>query len=340
MKTSDFDYDLPEELIAQTPIEPRDQSRLLVIDRKTGGLTHRHFYEIINYLVPGDLLVMNDSRVIPARLYGTKRGTGASCEVLLLKRYELNLWEALVRPAKRLKEGTVIDLEGGKGVTCEIVESFEEGRKKVRLSDEKQIYTLGHMPLPPYIHTPLANGERYQTVYSHDYGSVAAPTAGLHYTPELLDKIRNMGIDTVFTTLHVGLDTFRPFTEEDPTQHHIHMEYGQISEEAADKISSAKEEGRRVICVGTTSVRLVEHAAHHSVNRVVDPFSGWVDTFILPGFEFKAVDVMQTNFHLPKSSLIMLVSAFAGQDLIKKAYSEAIRERYRFYSFGDACLII
>ncbi len=340
MRTDDFDYFLPEELIAQTPMEPRDHSRLLIIDRKTGKLAHKHFYDILDYLEPGDLMVMNDSRVIPARLYGVKRSGGAKVEVLLLKRLMENEWEALVRPAKRLKVGTIIDIDGAQGVTCEILDEYDEGRRKIRLSDEKMIYNVGHMPLPPYIHAPLQDKERYQTVYSHDYGSVAAPTAGLHYTPELLQKIREKGIETVFTTLHVGLDTFRPVTVDDPTQHHIHCEYGIVTPEVADKIATAKESGRKVICVGTTSVRVVEHAANQSKNRVIDPFEGWVNLFILPGYQFKIVDELQTNFHLPKSSLLMLVSAFAGYDLIREAYKTAVDERYRFFSFGDACLII
>ncbi|NLL90432.1 MAG: tRNA preQ1(34) S-adenosylmethionine ribosyltransferase-isomerase QueA [Dehalococcoidales bacterium] len=351
MKTSDFDYFLPQEMIAQTPLEPRDTSRLLVVNRSDSTITHVNaFSDICRYFRAGDVLVFNDSRVMPARLKGIKPETGGKVELLLLKHMQDGLWEALVKPGKRVRLGTKIELYNESlppeeiipPVFAEIADDKDEGIKLVRFSDEKYLPVLGKMPLPPYIHTPLGNPERYQTIYAdiNRTGSAAAPTAGLHFTPGLIDKLRNNGIKCLFTTLHVGLDTFRPVQGEDLSQHKMHCEYGCISREAADEVSRAKREGRRVICVGTTSVRLVEYAAGISKNASLDPFEGWVNLFILPGYKFLIPDAMITNFHLPKSTLLMLVSAFGGIELMKKAYQEAIEQNYRFYSFGDAMLII
>ena len=351
MKTSDFDYNLPTELIAQVPIEPRDTSRLLVLNRSNGVITHNNkFSDITEYLKTGDVLVFNNSRVMPARLNGVKLDTGGKIEILLLKRMDDSLWEALVKPGKRVKIGTKIEIHNdfisGNGnkasVIAEIVGIKDDGIKLVRFSDESVLPCLGKMPLPPYIHTPLANPERYQTVYADadKTGSAAAPTAGLHFTHELLEKLEKQGVICLFTTLHVGLDTFRPVQGEDPLEHTMHYEYGYISKEVADEISCAKSEGRRVICVGTTSVRLVEYVAGISKNATLEAFDGWVNLFILPGYKFHIPDAIITNFHLPKSTLLMLVSAFSGTELIKKAYQEAIDRKYRFYSFGDAMLIL
>lgn len=338
MKTTDFDYFLPPELIAQIPVEPRDSARLLVLHRESGALEHRRFYEITELLMPGDVLVMNDSRVIPARLYGHKRDTGAKVEILLLRRISTGLWEALVRPGKKLPEGTVVEL--APGVSAEVGEVLDEGVRQVRFTDETQLPGLGEMPLPPYIHTPLGRPERYQTVYAREQGSAAAPTAGLHFTPELLQRLQDKGIETLFTTLHIGLDTFRPVQVEDPKDHHIHREYGILTPEVARDITQAKADGRRIVCVGTTSVRILEYAARQSREGSLDPFAGWVDLLILPGFRFRITDALITNFHLPRSSLLMLVSAFAGLELIKATYAEAVRAGYRFYSFGDATLVV
>ncbi|MFA5307942.1 MAG: tRNA preQ1(34) S-adenosylmethionine ribosyltransferase-isomerase QueA [Dehalococcoidales bacterium] len=341
MKTSDFDYVLPPELIAQTPIEPRDGSRLLVLDRKSGAISHRRFYEITDYLHDGDVMVFNNSRVLPARLKGKRAGSGGAVEILLLRRLGENSWEGLVKPAKRLAAGARIEIASGADIiTAEITGIGAEGIRQVRFSDETRLMTAGEMPLPPYIHEPLKNPERYQTVYAKVVGSAAAPTAGLHFTPELLDRIQSAGVRCLFTTLHVGLDTFRPVTEEDPQKHAIYREYGVLSESVAAELTAAKKEGRRIICVGTTSVRLTEQAALSSPPGEIRPFADWVGLFILPGHRFRVVDALVTNFHLPKSSLLMLVTAFAGRENITKAYAEAIKERYRFYSFGDAMLII
>lgn len=344
MKTSDFDYDLPSELIAQTPVEPRDSSRLMVLNRANETIEHHSFKEITNFLNDGDVLVLNNSRVIPARLFGKKSDTGAAVEMLLLRRSALgNSWEALVKPGKRLPVGTIVNLDSADGsmrVTAEIKAILDEGIREVSFSDESLLHALGNTPLPPYIHAALADSERYQTVYSRDPGSVAAPTAGLHFTSQLLAVLKQKGVECLETTLHIGLDTFRPVQVEDPTEHHIHREYGIVSMEVAERVSKAKSEGRRVICVGTTSVRVLEYAAQQSRNNPLDPFAGWVDLFILPGYRFKLADVMITNFHLPRSTLLMLVSTFADAELIKKAYAEAVKEKYRFYSFGDAMLIL
>ena len=338
MKTSDFDYYLPPDLIAQTPLEPRDHARLLMINRASGDHEHRRFYEVAEMLMPGDVLVMNDSRVIPARLHGYKLYTGAKVEVLLLRRTGDGLWEAMVKPGKRLPVGTVIELSPE--VKAEVCEVLPEGIRLLRFTNEELLPGLGEMPLPPYIHTPLGQPERYQTVYAREQGSAAAPTAGLHFTPELLQNIQNKGVEVAYLTLHIGLDTFRPVQVADPTQHPIHREYGYISPEVARRISQAKAEGRRIVCVGTTSVRVLEYAARLSQEAALDPFVGWVDLLILPGFKFRLTDALITNFHLPRSSLLMLVSAFAGTEFIRGAYIEAVRKEYRFYSFGDAMLIL
>jgi len=341
MKTNDFDYALPPELIAQTPIEPRDNSRLLVLNRKDGSIEHRRFFEITDYLHKGDVMVFNDSRVLPARLKGKRVGSGGVVEILLLRRLGDNIWEGLVKPAKRLQIGAKIEIASNTGqIIAEITGTGQEGIRVIRFSDETRLLSAGEMPLPPYIHEPLFNQERYQTVYSRAVGSAAAPTAGLHFTLELLDRIQAKGVRCLFTTLHVGLDTFRPVTEENPQQHTIYREYGVLGEETAAELSAAKGEGRRIICVGTTSVRLVEQAALASPPGEIRPFTDWVSLFILPGHQFRVVDALVTNFHLPKSTLLMLVTAFAGKENITKAYQEAIEQRYRFYSFGDAMLIV
>jgi S-adenosylmethionine:tRNA ribosyltransferase-isomerase len=346
LKTSDFDYSLPPEFIAQTPAEPRDQSRLMVLHRSDGSIEHHRFSEIVDFLRPTDVLVLNDTRVIPARLRAQK-GSGGKVEILLLRRLEPGLWEALVKPSKRIAVGDKVEVVSmqlgaeGKTAFVEVLDRKEQGVRVVHLADEALVEELGQIPLPPYIHDYHGDRERYQTVYSREKGSVAAPTAGLHFTPGLLSQIREMGIELVLVTLHVGLDTFRPIHEEDPRQHHIHHEFGVLTPEAAEKLTRAKADGRRIVCVGTTAVRLVEQAALASEGiEGVNPFQGWVDLFILPGHRFRLVNVMITNFHLPRSTLLMLVSAFAGKDFISRAYQEAIRERYRFYSFGDAMLIV
>jgi S-adenosylmethionine:tRNA ribosyltransferase-isomerase len=338
MKTSDFDYHLPPELIAQTPIEPRDSSRLLVLDRARGTIQHRCFYDIVEYLKEGDVMVFNESRVIPARIRGKRAGSGGKVEILLLRRQQPHVWEALVKPARRLAPGAVIEI--GPGVQANIIGEGDKGLRVVQFSDESRLEKAGEVPLPPYIHEPLANPERYQTVYARVTGSVAAPTAGLHFTPELLEKIRDKGVHCIFTTLHVGLDTFRPVTEDDPRQHTIYREYGMVPPEVAGALHCARQEKRRIICVGTTTVRLVEQAARVGKSARPGPFEGWVDLFILPGHRFRLVDAMVTNFHLPRSTLLMLVTAFAGKGLIDEAYREAIEQRYRFYSFGDAMLVL
>ena len=343
MKTSDFDYYLPPELIAQTPIEPRDHSRLMVLNRADGSIEHHRFFELPDYLKAGDVLVFNDSRVIPARLKGRKVGTGGKVELLLLRRLKANEWEALVKPASRLKTGAKIEIAGEKhkaAVMAEVAALGQDGVRIVSFSDEKQLFQLGAVALPPYIHTPLARPERYQTVYARINGSVAAPTAGLHFTPELLERIREKGVHCLFVTLHVGLDTFRPVREEDPREHSIYREYGVLSREVAAQLSQARAEGRRIIAVGTTTVRVLEEVAQKSTLPQIQPFEGWVSLFILPGYHFRLVDMLLTNFHLPRSTLLMLVSAFAGKDFIKRAYDEAIAQRYRFYSFGDAMLVL
>ncbi len=348
MKTSDFDYYLPPELIAQTPVEPRDQSRLMVLNRSDGSIEHRRFFEIVDYLRAGDVLVFNDSRVIPARLSGRKVDSGGKVEVLLLRRLDASAWEALVKPGKRVNIGTRIEITRdsavGNGqeakILAEVTGLGQDGIKIINFSDETLLPKVGEIPLPPYIHTPLTHPERYQTVYATIAGSVAAPTAGLHFTPELLGEIQGKGVHCLFVTLHVGLDTFRPVRDDNPLEHPIYREYGVLSQEVASQLSKAKAEGRRIICVGTTTVRTVEQVAHSSKAPILEPFEGWVSLFILPGYQFQVVDALVTNFHLPKSTLLMMVTAFAGKDPIMQAYEEAIASGYHFYSFGDAMLII
>ena len=343
MKTSDFDYHLPHELIAQTPIENRDHSRLLVLNRNDGSIEHRNFMDIIEYFSAGDVLIFNNSRVIPARLKGKRIDTGGSVEILLLRKLEDGTWQTLVKPGKRVRQGVMIEIssiETGKTATAEAVDSDAGGTRIIRFSDNSLLPDLGEVPLPPYIHTHLDDPERYQTVYAEPEGSAAAPTAGLHFTREVLESLTAKGVKCLFTTLHIGLDTFRPVKEEDPQEHLIHSEYGILDTHTADEIRQAKNENRRVICVGTTSVRLVEAAAQNSSQDIVQPYKGWVDLYILPGYRFKITDAIITNFHLPRSTLIMMVSAFAGTENIKKAYREAVENRYRFYSFGDAMMII
>ncbi len=348
MKTRDFDYHLPSELIAQTPVEPRDQSKLMVLDRGDGSIKHGKVSEIAGYLRAGDVLVFNNSRVIPARLNGRKVDSGGRVEILLLHRLDSGVWETLVKPGKRVNIGTRIEIssdsmaDNGQGarVLAEVTGVKQDGIKVINFSDEALLLKLGEIPLPPYIHLPLADPERYQTVYATMDGSVAAPTAGLHFTQRLIDEIRGRGVHCLFVTLHVGLDTFRPVRENDPHKHPIYKEYGVLGQEIAAQLCQAKAEGRRIICVGTTTVRIVEQAAQTSKAALVEPFEGWVSLFILPGYQFRMVDGLITNFHLPRTTLLMLVAALAGKDFIDRAYEEAIVLRYRFYSFGDAMLII
>ena len=341
MKTSDFYYDLPEELIAQTPVEPRDSSRMLVMDRKTGALEHRHFYDIIDYLNEGDCLIVNDSRVLPARIFGTKEGTGAQVEFLLLRQIENKRWETLTKPGKKAKIGTKFIFGDGL-MTAVVTDVTDEGNRIVDFECEGSIYEvldkLGQMPLPPYIHEKLKDKERYQTVYSRELGSAAAPTAGLHFTKELMEKVRAKGVNIGYVTLHVGLGTFRPVKVDDVTKHHMHSEHYEIPEETARLINETKRNGKRVIAVGTTSCRTLESVAKKE--GCVCPSEGWTDIFIYPGFEFRVLDGLITNFHLPESTLIMLVSAFAGFDNVMNAYKTAVEEHYRFFSFGDCTLIL
>lgn len=343
MKTSDFDYHLPTELIAQIPMEPRDQSRLMVLHRSDGFIEHRYFYEVVNYLHSGDTIVLNDSRVIPARILGRKSESKANIEILLLRRLDGKIWEALVRPSKKVAPGTKIRIASESDSTnveemdAEVLEQGEGGIRHIRFSDESLLEKVGRVPLPPYIHTPLVNAERYQTVYAEIDGSVAAPTAGLHFTPRLLNELYQKGIQLAFVTIHIGLDTFRPVRVDDPSQHKIHKEYGELSPEVAAMLSQAKKQGKRIIVVGTSTVRLLEAAA---ISGEIQPFAGWIDLFILPGYKFRVPDAMVTNFHLPRSTLLMLVSAFAGKDFILQAYEQAMSLGYRFYSFGDAMLIL
>ena len=338
MKTSDFVYDLPEELIAQTPVEPRDHSRLLAVDRATGRVEHRHFYDILDYLDPGDALVVNETRVIPARLYG-ERPSGGACEVLLLKQVGVKTWETLVRPGKKLRPGAEI-LFGGGRLTAKVLSSTDAGGRVVEFCCEGPLEAaldeLGEMPLPPYIHEKLADPERYQTVYARQDGSAAAPTAGLHFTPVLLDAVRAKGVDVIPVLLHVGLGTFRPVKAENIEDHEMHSEYYEVTEDAAARVNAARERGGRIVAVGTTSVRTLESAAE---GRRLTPRSGWTNIFITPGYEFKLVDALITNFHLPGSTLVMLVSALLGRERTLAVYEEAVRERYRFFSFGDAMFI-
>ena len=341
MKKSDFYYDLPEELIAQTPLLQRDHSRLMTLDRHSGQVTHEHFYDIVDHLVPGDCLVINDTRVLPARLYGQKTGGGsAMVEVLLLENVEGDLWDCIVYPGRRLKAGATISF--GDGKLTAVVEGVKpDGNRLIRFCYEgiflEHLERLGTMPLPPYIKEKLQDQERYQTVYSRNNGSAAAPTAGLHFTPELLKKIEEKGVDIVRVTLHVGLGTFRPVKEEEITDHVMHAERYTVTDEAAARINAARQRGSRVICVGTTSCRTIESTTDE--NHVTHAGSGSTSIFIYPGYQFRGLDAIITNFHLPESTLIMLISAFSSREKVLKAYEEAVRERYRFFSFGDAMFI-
>ena len=340
MKTHDFWYDLPEELIAQTPLQQRDSSRLLALDRVTGRTAHKHFYDIIDYLQPGDCLVMNDSRVLPARLLG-HRPTGGAVEVLLLRDLGDKKWECLCKPGRKMQVGHQVVFGDGE-LTATVREVKEDGNRVVEFHYEgiflEVLERLGKMPLPPYIKAELADQERYQTVYSREVGSAAAPTAGLHFTTELLEKIRQKGIKTAFVTLHVGLGTFRPVKAEEISEHHMHSELCMIGEETARILNETKENGGRVICVGTTSCRTLESLVND--DGTFEAKSKWTEIFIFPGYTFKAMDGLITNFHLPESTLVMLVSAFAGRENVLRAYEEAVRERYRFFSFGDAMCIL
>ena len=341
MNTADFDFDLPEELIAQTPLEKRDASRLLVVDKETGAFSDQHFDQIIDQLQPGDALVMNNTRVLPARLYGIKPETGGHVELLLLKNTQGDDWEVLAKPAKRLRVGAQISFGDGR-LTATVVEELEHGGRIVRFDYEgiflEVLESLGEMPLPPYIHEKLSDRERYQTVYAKENGSAAAPTAGLHFTEELLEQIAAKGVKLVYLTLHVGLGTFRPVSVDSLDDHEMHSEFYSLSEEAAQTLRQVKANGGRVIAVGTTSIRTLETIGSKFQGQI-QADSGWTNIFIKPGYDWKVVDAFSTNFHLPKSTLIMLVSAFAGRSLTLEAYEHAIAERYRFFSFGDAMFI-
>lgn len=341
MNVEEFDYHLPESLIAQTPLKNRDQSRLLVLGRKTGNIAHKHFTDIMDYFETGDTLVLNDTRVMPARLFGLKEETGAKVEMLMLTRIEDNDWEVLLKPAKRIKVGNTLSFGNGK-IIAECIKELEQGGRIMRLHYEgileERLDELGEMPLPPYIKERLDDPDRYQTVYAKENGSAAAPTAGLHFTDELLQKIKDKGVNIAFITLHVGLGTFRPVSVEDINDHEMHSEYYQMTKETADILNKTKENGHRIISVGTTSTRTLE-----TIRRDHEQFvatSGWTDIFIYPGFEYKVIDGLITNFHLPKSTLVMLVSAFSSREYILNAYKEAVKLKYRFFSFGDAMLII
>ncbi len=340
MKTSDFYYDLPEELIAQTPVEPRNSSRLMVLPRNGGEIEHKHFYDLPEFLKPGDCLVLNNTRVLPARLYGTREDTGAVVEFVLLRQHGNKLWECLAGPGKKAKTGYKFRFSDK--LTATVTDVLEDGNRMIEFACEGDFFAVldevGQMPLPPYIKEKLKDKERYQTVYSKDAGSAAAPTAGLHFTKEMLESIKAMGVNIAYVTLHVGLGTFRPVKVEDVTQHKMHTEHYYIPEEAAKTINETRKNGGRVICVGTTSCRTVESCAKKYGE--IKECSGDTDIFIYPGFEFKCMDGLITNFHLPESTLIMLVSAFAGYDNVMNAYNPAVKERYRFFSFGDAMLIL
>ena len=346
MLTSDFDYHLPEELIAQTPLTDRSSSRLLILNRISNRLAHETFNNITEHLREGDVMVFNQSKVIPARFYGVRDDTNGKVEILLLRKVKNLIWQALARPGRRLRPGThisILDKDGERsGLQIEVIESDVHGIKTIRMSTEDYIDSLGHMPLPPYIQEQLDDPARYQTVYAKETGSVAAPTAGLHFSQNMIEDIESLGVITAYVTLHVGLDTFRPIQEDNPMDHHIHTEYYEVDQQTAAILNNAKEENRRIIAVGTTSVRVLEQLGDNmlrSGSARIEATSGDASIFILPGHAFKFVDAMVTNFHLPKSTLLMLVSAFASYDQIKEAYSEAIKEKYRFYSFGDAMFI-
>ncbi len=339
MKVSDFDFDLPKDLIAQTPLEKRDSSRLLVLDKETGKVSHKSFSDIIDYMNPGDTLVLNDTKVMPARLYGVKEETGAVLEVLMLKEKSDDVWECLTKPAKRIKEGTIIKFGDKLKAIC--IGVFDEGIRHLKFIYEGILYEildeLGEMPLPPYIHEKLEDKDRYQTVYAKNVGSAAAPTAGLHFTEDLLNKIKDKGVNVVYITLHVGLGTFRPVAVDDIADHKMHSEFYMMDKDVASLLNKTKESGKNIISVGTTSTRTLETVA--SLYGKFKECSGFTDIFIYPGYKFKGVDKLITNFHLPKSTLVMLVSAFAGKENVLNAYNEAIKEKYRFFSFGDSMFI-
>lgn len=340
MKVTDYYFDLPQEQIAQDPLEDRSSSRLLVLDKETGEYSHHIFREITEFLKPGDCLVLNNTKVIPARLFGEKEGTQAKIEILLLKRKENDVWETLVKPGKKAKVGTKIIFGGGL-LVGEVIDIVEDGNRLIKFTYEgifeEILDQLGQMPLPPYITHQLKDKNRYQTVYAKYDGSAAAPTAGLHFTPELLQQVKDMGVDIAEVTLHVGLGTFRPVKVDNILEHHMHSEFYMVTQEAADKINNAKKNGHRVICVGTTSCRTIESAADE--NGMLRESSGWTEIFIYPGYQFKVLDCLITNFHLPESTLLMLVSALAGREHVLAAYEEAVKEGYRFFSFGDAMFI-
>ncbi|UYP08653.1 MULTISPECIES: tRNA preQ1(34) S-adenosylmethionine ribosyltransferase-isomerase QueA [Priestia] len=342
MKVDLFDFHLPEELIAQTPLEQRDASRLMVLNKETGSVKHHMFHDLLDYVQEGDCLVLNDTRVLPARLFGTKEDTGANIEVLLLKQTQGDTWETLVKPAKRVKEGTVISFGDGR-LTAVCKETSDQGGRLLEFDYEGIFYEvleqLGEMPLPPYIKERLDDQERYQTVFAREQGSAAAPTAGLHFTEEMLEQLKEKGVHIAFLTLHVGLGTFRPVSVDDLEEHDMHSEFYQVSEGTAALLNSVREKGGRIISVGTTSTRTLETIATEHNGKFVAS-SGWTNIFIFPGYEFKAIDGMITNFHLPKSTLIMLVSALAGRENVISAYEQAVAEKYRFFSFGDAMLIL
>ena len=345
LKTSDFDYELPEGFIAQTPVEPRDHSRLMVLSREDGSITHRRFYDLPDYLRPDDVLVFNDSRVFPARVRGRRAETGGRVELLLLHRLESGVWQALTRPGRRMRPGVCFELSGLAGsVEGRVLEVNDDGSRTVAVSDDDLLVKIGEVPLPPYVREPLDDVERYQTVYSRAMGSVAAPTAGLHFTRELLDRVKAMGVATVFVTLHIGWGSLRPVSGDDPARHEMHSEHWELSEKAAQAINDAKRQSRRVVSVGTTAVRLLEHAAllneRSDTHQAVAAGSGWTGLFIHPGHRFRVVDALVTNFHLPRSTLLMLTSALAGRNRLFRAYNEAIAKGYRFYSLGDAMLIV
>ena len=345
MRTSDFDYNLPKELIAQEPVSIRDQSRLMILDRQSTKITHRHFFQLIDFLYSGDVLVLNDTRVLPARLYAYRIDTGGCYEFLLIQQLGHGLWKAIGKPSKRLRSGLrfKVGLENVNSMELQILESHEDGVKIVRLSPEKALESVGDVPLPPYIKSPIKEPLRYQTIYANISGSVAAPTAGLHFTEDLLKSLDEKGIRLVFCTLHIGLDTFRPVKSEDPYKHVLHREYFSIGSKSAMEINAAHREGRRIVAVGTTVVRLLEQAALTCSNKGLDEISlmsDWANLIILPGHKFRLVDALVTNFHLPRSTLLMMVSALAGRERILSVYQEAIAQRYRFYSFGDAMFIL
>ena len=342
MKTSDFDYHLPQELIAQSPSEPRDHSRLMILDRSSGEIEHRKFYDLVEYLNDGDVLVFNDCRVIPARMYGLTSDTGSKIELLLLTQNQPKIWKALVKPGRRMRKGARFQIDGldGKHVTGTVLDQYDDGSREIEFDSELDFEYFGSVPLPPYIHRSTAPAERYQTVYAQKNGSIAAPTAGLHFTKALLSQLSKKGVSLEFVTLHVGWDSFRPLNTEDPSQHLMHSEYWELSQEVSERINLAKRDGRRIISAGTTAVRLLENAANINVSAQLGPGSGWADIFIKPGYQFRVIDGLITNFHLPKSTLLMLTSALAGKDNILNGYKVAVDNQYRFYSFGDAMFIV